>query len=224
MADLDFVPFLVSLRLALETTAILLCLSFPLAWVFARSTRAWTPFIESLFTLPLVLPPTVLGFYLLVCFAPGSGLGDLWEGLTGSRLVFTFQGLVVASCVAGFPFMLNALRAGIQAVPRSLIEASATLGKGFPVTFLRVVVPCMRASILSGVIMTFAHTLGEFGVVLMIGGSIPGATKVASIAIYEAVEAHRLESAHAYALILVVFSYACVLALNYLNRRGRERV
>lgn len=223
MSSLDLVPFWVSLKLACITTACLLAIGFPLSLVFARSRRAWLPWVESLFTLPLVMPPTVLGFYVLVFLSPRSPVGAMWERLSGHRLAFSFEGLVLASIIAGFPFMLNSLRDGIMALPKSQMEASATLGKGGIEGFFRVMVPQMRGPILSGIIMTFTHTLGEFGVVLMIGGSLPGKTKVASIAIYEAVEAQRLDLAHVYALILVVFSYLCVLALNILHRREHRR-
>jgi molybdate transport system permease protein len=219
---IDLVPFRVSLLLALWTTGILLVVSFPLAWVFARSGRRWIPYVESFFSIPLVLPPTVLGFYILIVLSPSSFIGAGFQRLFGTRLAFSFTGLVIASCISGFPFMLTSLRNGIIAVPGNLLDAAYTLGKGRLETAVRIVLPNMRPAVLAGLVMTFAHTLGEFGVVLMIGGSIPGATKVVSIAIYERVEAQDFRAAHVYALILVVASYAGVLLLNRLQRRERR--
>jgi len=218
MPSLDLTPFLVSLHLGLWTTGLLLVVLFPLAWVFARSKGRWVPWVESLFSLGLVLPPTVLGFYLLIFLSPLSPVGQFLEQTWGLRLVFSFPGLVVASCVAGTPFMLMALRTGMAAVPESLLEASWTLGKGRLETLVRVVLPLIRPAILTGVVTTFAHTLGEFGVVLMIGGSLPGVTKVVSIAIFERVEAQDWAQAHVYAVVLLVVSYAAVFLLNRLQR------
>jgi len=219
----DLVPFRVSLSLAFSATLILVLATFPLAWIFATSKRRWLPFVESLFSLPLVLPPTVLGFYLLVFFSPYSPVGEFLKATFGITLVFSFPGMVLASCVSGLPFMVSALRNGILAVPRSLMEASWTLGKGHLETIVRVVLPNMRPAILAGVVTTFAHCLGEFGVVLMIGGSIPGLTKTVSIAIYERVEAQDFSSAHAYAMVLVAISYLGVFALNHIQRLERRR-
>lgn len=221
--DLDLAPFAVSLRLGLWVTAVLAVAMFPCAWLFARSRRAWVPWVESLFSISLVLPPTVLGFYLLFFFSPNAPVGRFFEQAFGLRLAFTFPGLVVASCIAGTPFMVTALRNGIQAVPEHLLEASWTLGKGRLETMWRVVLPNMRPAIVAGVVTTFAHTLGEFGVVLMIGGSLPGLTKVVSIAIYEQAEAQHFEQAHLYAAILLVLSYAGVYLLNRVQRLERRR-
>jgi len=221
--NLDFQPFLVSFQLGFWVTTILVVTMFPLAWLFARSRRSWIPWVESLFSLSLVLPPTVLGFYLLIFFSPFSPVGTFLETAFGLRLVFTFPGLVFASCIAGIPFMLTALRNGILAIPEHLLEASWTLGKGKLETVWRVVLPNMRPAILAGVITTFAHTLGEFGVVLMIGGSLPGVTKVVSIAIFERAEAQDFASAHVYAAILVVVSYVGVFMLNRLQRNRNHR-
>jgi molybdate transport system permease protein len=223
MPPLDGTPFLVSIALGSWVTGLLLVTLFPLAWVFARSRGAWVAWVEPLFSLSLVLPPTVLGFYLLVFFSPLSPVGGFLERTFGLRLVFTFPGLVLASCIAGTPYMLNALRNGILAIPESLFEASWTLGKGTLDTVFRVVLPNMRPALVAGVVTTFAHTLGEFGVVLMIGGSLPGITKVVSIALYEKAEAGDWGTAHAYALILLVVSYAAVFLLNRLQRQEARR-
>ena len=220
----DPVPFWVSLHLGLWVTAILLVVCFPLAWIFTRSRRvAWVPWVESATSLPLVLSPTVLGFYLLLLLSPRGAVGRFFLSVFHVRLAFTFPGIVIGGCVASLPFMLSALRTGLLSVPTQLFDASYTLGRGVLATFFRVVVPAMRSSILAGVINTFAHTLGEFGVVLMIGGSIPGVTKVVSIAVYERVESLNFADAHLYAAILVVVSYGGVLLLNRMQHRQARR-
>ena len=219
MNNFDFVPFLVSFELATWVTVILLVAVFPLAWVFGRSKRGWMPFVEALCSVGLVLPPTVLGFYLLVAFSPNNFIGAFFLKTFGFRIAFSFPGMVVAASIAGLPFMLSALRAGSSSVPQNLLEASWTLGKSRAATVVRVGVPNMKGAILAGVVTTFAHTLGEFGVVLMIGGSIPGVTKVVSVAIYEQWEAGNDMQAHLYAVVLLVISYAGVLAMNLAQRR-----
>lgn len=220
---LDAIAFWVSLRLGLWVTGILVVICFPLAWAFARSGGRWVPWVESLASLPLVLSPTVLGFYLLIVLSPRGFIGQLFLSVFHVRLAFSFAGIVIAGCVASLPFMLSSLRAGILAVPSQLLDASYTLGKGRLETLVRVVIPNMRSSILTGIINSFAHTLGQFGVVLMVGGSIPGVTKVVSIAVYERVESLDFADAHAYAAILVVISYGGVYLLNRLQRREPRR-
>jgi len=221
--NLDLLPFLVSLRLGLWVTVLLLLLCFPLAWVFARSRGRWVPWVESLTSLPLVLSPTVLGFYLLILLSPRGPLGSLFYSLLHVRLAFTFAGIVIAGCVSSLPFMLSALRTGVLSVPGHLLDASYTLGKSRLETILRIVIPNMRSSIVAGVVNTFAHTIGAFGVVLMIGGSIPGVTKVVSIAVYEKVESLDFSGAHVYSGILVLVSYIGVLLLNRIQRREARR-
>jgi molybdate transport system permease protein len=174
-------------------------------------------------SLPLVLSPTVLGFYLLILLSPRGPVGRFFSTVFHIRLAFTFVGIVIAGCVSSLPFMLSALRTGILAVPSHLLDASYTLGKGRIETIFRVVLPNMKSGIVAGIINTFAHTIGEFGVVLMIGGSIPGVTKVVSIAVYERVESLNFGSAHVYAVILVVVSYFGVLLLNRIQRREARR-
>lgn len=220
---MDLMPFMVSLQLGLWVTVILAVTMFPCAWLFARSRGSWVPWVESLFSLSLVLPPTVLGFYLLLFFSPLSPLGAWLQTSFGIRLVFTFPGLVLASCIAGVPYMLTALRNGILAIPEHVLEASWTLGKGRLETIWRVVLPNMRPSIFAGLITTFAHTLGEFGVVLMIGGSLPGVTKVVSIAIFERAEAQDFASAHLYAGVLLIVSYLGVFLMNRMQRQELYR-
>jgi molybdate transport system permease protein len=219
----DPVPFWVSLHLGLWVTVLLFLICFPLAWVFSQSKRKWVLWVESAASLPLVLSPTVLGFYILMLLSTRGPVGQFFLQVFHVRLAFSFPGIVIAGCVSSLPFMLTALRTGILAVPPHLLEASYTLGKGKVETVIRVVIPNMRSGILAGFVNTFAHTLGQFGIVLMVGGSIPGVTKVVSIAVYERVESLDFSGAHLYAAILVVVSYVGVLLLNRLQRRERKR-
>jgi molybdate transport system permease protein len=221
--SLDFVPFLVSARLAAWVTGILLCLGFPLAWLFARARGSWAIWVESLVCLPLVLSPTVLGFYLLAAISPRGPLGQTFESVFRSRLAFSFAGIVLGECVSGLPFMLTALKTGISGVREELFEASYSLGKGRIETAIRVVLPNMRAGLLAGIVTTFAHAIGEFGIVLMIGGSIPGVTKTVSIAVYERVESMDFGSAHVYSIILVAASYVGIFMLTSLKRIEARR-
>jgi molybdate transport system permease protein len=220
---IDWVPFWVSAQLGLWVTGILLVVGFPLAWLFAFSRRRWVIWIESVFSLPLVLAPTVVGFYLLLLLSPQNGIGRLFQDWFGVRLAFSFPAIVFAGCVSALPSMLTGLKTGLLGLPVSLLEASATLGKGPLETLFRVVLPQVRGGVLAGVILTFAHTLGEFGVVLMIGGSLPGITKVVSIAIYERVESLDFSTAQLYALVLIAVAYPLVVALNHLQRQARRR-
>lgn len=220
---MDWVPFWVSAQLGLWVTILLLVIAFPLAWLFVFSSRRWMVWVESVFSLPLVLAPTVMGFYLLLLLSPQNALGRFFEQTFGVRLAFSFPAIVFAGCVSALPSMLAGLKTGLLALSPSLLEASATLGKGPIETFFRVVLPQVRGGVLVGVILTFAHTLGEFGVVLMIGGSLPGVTKVVSIAIYERVEALDFGTAHVYALVLIAVAYPLVVALNHLQRQQARR-
>ena len=181
------------------------------------------PWVESTAALPLVLSPTVLGFYLLILLSPRGAVGRFFLSTFHVRLAFSFAGIVVAGCVASLPFMLSALRTGILSVPTQLLDASYTLGKGRVETMVRVVIPNMRSGIVAGIVNTFAHTIGGFGVILMVGGSLPGVTKVVSIAVYERVESLDFGNAHLYSAILVVISYVGVLLLNRLQRREARR-
>lgn len=211
---IDWEAVWLSVRLAAATTAVLLVVGMPLAWWLARSTRRWRPLVEAVVALPLVLPPTVLGFYLLVAMGPTGPLGVLWAGATGDRLAFTFEGLLLASVVYSLPFAVQPFAIAFAAVDRSLLEASWTLGRSGLATFVRVVVPLSAGGILTGLVLTFAHTLGEFGVVLMVGGGISGETRTVSIAIYDRVQALDYAGAAATALPLLLVSFA-VLAVTY---------
>ena len=211
---IDWQAVWLSVRLAATTTAVLLVVGMPIAYWIARSRRPWRPLVEAVVALPLVLPPTVLGFYLLMAMGPNGPLGALWAGATGGRLAFSFEGLLVASVIYSLPFAVQPFSVAFAAVDRSLLETSWTLGRSGPATFLRVVVPLSAGGILTGMVLTFAHTLGEFGVVLMVGGNIPGETRTVSIAIYDRVQALDYAGAAATALPLLVVSFA-VLAVTY---------
>lgn len=203
-----------SIRLAATTTAVLVVVGMPLAYWIARSRRPWRPLVEALVALPLVLPPTVLGFYLLLAMGPSGPLGALWAGATGGRLSFSFEGLLIASVLYSLPFAVQPFSVAFAAVDGSLLEVSWTLGRSGFATFLRVVVPLSMTGILTGMVLAFAHTLGEFGVVLMVGGNIAGETRTVSIAIYDRVQALDYAGAAATALLLLLISFG-VLALTY---------
>ncbi len=213
------VPLWLTLKLSFWTTLILLIIGIPLSYYLAYTKHRINALLEALISLPLVLPPTVLGFYLLLLFNKKGFLGYLWYKLFGKQLVFHFEGIVLASVIYSMPMMIHPLTAGFRSVPKNLIEASWTLGKSKLETLLRVILPNMKASILTGLVLSFAHTVGEFGVVLMVGGSIEGETKVVSIAIYDAVEKIDYSTAHMYAFILLSFSLFALLSLYILNRR-----
>lgn len=206
-----------TLRLAATTTAVLLVLGMPVAYWLARSRRPWRPLVEAAIALPLVLPPTVLGFYLLLAMGPAGPLGALWTGAIGGRLAFSFEGLLLASVISSLPFAVQPFTVAFASVDRSLLETSWTLGRSGPATFLRVVVPLSTGGIITGLVLAFAHTVGEFGVVLMVGGSIPGETRTLSIAIYDRVQALDYGGAAAASLPLLILSFV-VLAATYAFR------
>lgn len=218
---MDYQAIALSLRLATVTSLILLAVGVPLAYWIAFSRRRWKFVVEAVVALPLVLPPTVLGFYILLAISPRSPVGALYAKLTGGLLPFSFAGLVVASVLYSLPFMVQPVAAAFGAVDRKLIEASWCLGVSRGVTFRRVVAPLARAGIATGVILTFAHTLGEFGVVLMVGGNIAGVTRTVSISIYDQVQGLNYAAAGQTSLLLLAISFA-VLATTYaLGRRFR---
>ncbi len=220
----DLGPLWLTLYLATVTTAILLLLGTPLAWWLATTRSPVKPAIEAITALPLVLPPTVLGFYLLVFLSPDSTLGGLWVQLTGDALTFSFAGLVVASVLYSLPFMVQPLQTAFAAVGRGPMEAAASLGAKPLDAFLHVAAPLSLRGFVTAAVLSFAHTLGEFGVVLMVGGNIPGRTRVISIAIYEHVETLRYEEAHVLSAGLVLFSFLVLLWVYSLNRRAAIRV
>lgn len=216
---MDFLTtLLLTLRLAAITTLILLALGIPTAYALANM-RSWIkPLLEALVSLPLVLPPTVIGFYLLLAFSPNSTMGAWLQNTLDVRLVFTFEGLVLGSVIYSFPFMVQPLQSGFEHLPAHLAEAAYTLGKSRWTTLWQVLLPNIRPALLSGVVLSFAHTIGEFGVVLMIGGNIPGVTKVASIAIYDEVEALNFVAANQYALSMVILTLLFLILFFRFNR------
>ena len=218
---MDLTPFILSFKLAGVTTFSLFFLALPLAWWLSQTKSLFKPFIEALTALPIVLPPSVLGFYLLVAFAPDSPVGAFLQKCCDLKLVFSFPGLVVASIIYSFPFMVQPLQSGFESLSRRMIEASYLAGKGFWTTLWRVALPNIKPSLLTAIIVTFAHTVGEFGVVLMVGGSIPGETKVASVAIYEFVEQLDYDKAHIYSAIMLVMSFLVLLGVYVFNKRFR---
>ncbi len=218
--QIDFTPFLLSFKLALITTIVLFVVALPIAWWLSQTRSLFKPFIEAIGAMPIVLPPSVLGFYILVVFAPNSWLGQMLENLIGIKLLFNFWGLVVASVIYSFPFMLQPLQSGFESLNRAMIEASYIAGKSKLITLFRVALPNIKPSLITALIITFAHTVGEFGVVLMVGGSIPGQTKVASIAIYEMVELMDYKTAHIYSAIMVAISFVVLLSVYIFNRKS----
>jgi len=219
---MDLMPFWLSLRLASTTTLVLLVLGTPLAWWLARTRSAARPLVEALVTLPLVLPPTVLGFYLLLLLGPRGPLSPLLQ-LLDLRLVFSFTGLVIGSVIFSAPFVVNPLKDAFEAIPRGQLEMAATLGAAPLDRFRSVALPLAASGFVTASVLGFAHTLGEFGVVLMIGGNIPGETQVLSIAIYDRVEQLDYHAAQLYSLVLVAFSFAVLVALHW-SRRSRALV
>lgn len=212
-----------SLRLSLLTTAILLVVSVPVAAWLAFSRRRWTVVVEAVVALPLVLPPTVLGYYVLVAVGNRSPVGRWWESVTGGPLAFSFTGLLVASVLYSLPFAVQPLLASFAGVDRRLLEASAVLGRSSIATVLRVVLPLSKAGVATATVLTFAHTMGEFGVVLMVGGNIPGETRTVSIAVYDSVQAFDYATAGRTSLALLAFSLV-VLTVTYALQRQGSRV
>lgn len=217
--SLDWRVVFVTVKLAGVSTVILLLGGTPLAWWLARSRSRLRPLVEAVVALPLVLPPTVLGFYLLVMLGPAGPIGNVWESIGGPRLVFSFPGLVVGSVLYSLPFVVQPLQNAFAAVPTRLLDAAATLRASPLDRFISVVVPLARPGFLTAATLGFAHTVGEFGVVLMIGGNIPGRTEVLSIALYNHVEALEYGQAHVLAALLLVFSFSVLLTVYALNRR-----
>ncbi|TNE54721.1 MAG: molybdate ABC transporter permease subunit [Bacteroidetes bacterium] len=207
-------PIWLSLKLAACTSIILFVIAVPITYWLSLSKSIWKPLVETIITLPLVLPPTVLGFYFLMVFGTGNPFGAWLEEHLGMRFVFSFEGLVLASVIYSFPFMVQPIQNALSSLPKGIRETAWVYGKGKWKTLFQVLLPSIRPSILSAVILTFVHTMGEFGMVLLIGGSIPGETRLASIAIFEEVEALNYANAHSYSLILISFAFVIVLILN----------
>lgn len=215
----DWQPLWLTFKLAGVTTLILCLIGIPFAWWLAHTRVRIKPALEALVSMPLVLPPSVLGFYLLLAFSPQSGFGHFLDQVIGLKLAFSFEGLVLGSIIFSFPFLVHPVQSGFQNLPPSLSEAAFTLGKSRWQTFLHVLLPNIKPSLLAGIVLSFAHTVGEFGVVLMIGGNIPGETRVASIAIYDEVESLNYDAANFYALVLFAVSFVLLLVVYWLNKK-----
>lgn len=216
---IDFEPIFLTLKLALVTTLLLLIVGLPLAYWLAFSKTKSKVIIEAIVSLPLVLPPSVLGFYLLIAFSPENAFGHFLENYFNIRLVFTFKGLVIASVLYSLPFMVQPLQSGFKSISKNLIDASYTLGKSKRQTLFKVLLPNMKTALITGIVLSFAHTIGEFGVVLMIGGSIPSETKVVSIAVFDEVTAMNYHTANVYSAILLIFSFVVLVTVYSINRR-----
>lgn len=221
MEAISLEPVWLSLELAVVTTVVLLALSAPLAWWLARSKSAWCAPVGAVVTLPLVLPPSVMGFYILVVLGPHGPLGQFTQSMGWGLLTFTFPGLVIGSLVYSLPFAVQPLQGAFEALGDRPMEVAATLGAKPIDAFFSVVLPLVRPGVFTATVLTFAHTIGEFGVVLMIGGNIPGKTQVVSTEIYTFVEAMEYDKAHILAGGMLVFSFIVLLALSFLNRRAK---
>lgn len=216
-------PLLLTIKLAALTTVILLLIGTPIAWWLANTRIRFKPLVEAVVALPIVLPPTVMGFYLLLLLSPTGFIGSWWVELTGSALTFTFTGLVIASVMYSFPFVVQPLQSAFEGVGKDYMEAARTLGASRLDAFFSIAVPLARRGFLTATVLGFAHTLGEFGVVLMVGGNIPGETRVISIAIYDHVEMLNYGKAHVLAGILLGFAFITVLTMYIVNHRDRVR-
>ncbi|MEM6387176.1 MAG: molybdate ABC transporter permease subunit [Pseudomonadota bacterium] len=213
-----------TVKLAALTTVILMVIAVPLGWWLATTKARTRPLFEAITALPLVLPPTVLGFYLLVLMRPDAPLGGLWVTLTGSTLAFSFSGLVLASVVYSLPFAVQPMQTAFAAVPQASLDAARTLGATSRDALFTVALPQARRGFLTGMVLSFAHTVGEFGVVLMVGGNIPGTTRVISIEIFNAVETLDYATAHTLSAWLLLSSLAVLTLVYLLNGRGGARV
>jgi molybdate transport system permease protein len=224
LSTLDFSPFLLSFKLAGITTLILFIIALPLSWYLSQTKSKLKPLLEAITALPIVLPPSVLGFYMLVVLSQNSMLGSFFSDVFDVSLVFNFTGLVVASCFYSIPFMVQPLQSGFESLDKNMIDASYVSGKSKLVTLLRVALPNIKPSLITAIIITFAHKVGEFGVVLMVGGSIPGETKVASVAIYEMVEIMDYQSAHIYSGAMVAMSFLVLLLVYSFNQKQAKKI
>jgi len=220
--NLEFTPFILSFKLAFVTTLILFIIALPLAWGLSQTKSKAKPILEAITALPIVLPPSVLGFYILYTLSLNSPIGAFFDEYFGIKLVFNFTGLVIASCFYSLPFMVQPLQSGFETLNKNMLEASYISGKSKFTTLLYVALPNIKPALLTAIIVTFAHTVGEFGVVLMVGGSIPEETKVASVAIYEFVEILDYESAHIYSGIMVILSFIVLFGVYVFNAKQKK--
>lgn len=222
LTNIEFTPFWISFKLAYITVLILFIISLPLAWYLSQTNSKAKPYIEAVTALPIVLPPSVLGFYILWALSANSPIGSFFDEVFGVQLVFNFTGLVIASCFYSLPFMVQPLQSGFESINKNMLEASYISGKSKLETLFKVALPNIKPALLTAIIVTFAHTVGEFGVVLMVGGSIPDETKVASVAIYEFVELLDYSTAHIYSGIMVVMSFIVLLGVYIFNAKQRK--
>ncbi len=220
---MDFGPLWLSARLAFVTSLVLIVLGAPLAWWLSQTRSRWQPVVQAIVAMPIVLPPTVLGFYLLILLGPKGAIGAWWVELSGDALTFSFTGLVIASCVYSLPFAIQPLQNAFESLPRKTIEAAWTLGASRLDAFFSVAVPLSLRGFVSAIVLSFAHTLGEFGVVLMVGGNIPGETRVVSIAIYDHVETLNYAAAHQLSLVLIAFAFVALFGMFLINRRWQSK-
>jgi len=217
----DFGPLWLTVKLAGLTTVILLLIGTPVAWWLSKTQSRFKPIVEAISTLPIVLPPTVMGFYLLILLGPHGWIGQWWVQLTGSALTFSFTGLLIASVIYSFPFVVQPLQSAFESVGKNLLEAAHTLGAKPLDAFVSITMPLARRGYLTAIVLGFAHTLGEFGVVLMVGGNIPDETRVVSIAIYDHVESLEYSEAHVLSLTLLGFAFITVLLMFIFNNKNR---
>jgi molybdate transport system permease protein len=217
-------PFILTFKLASITTLFLLLIGVPVGYWLAYSRNRLKIIAEAFIALPIVLPPSVLGFYLLLAFSPQNSFGNWLDEYFDTRLVFTFPGLVIASILYSMPFMIQPIQSGFQQLPSSLRDASYTLGKSRTTTLLKVLLPNIKTSLITGCILAFAHTIGEFGVVLMVGGNIPGETRVLSIAIYDEVESMNYQAANRYSSMLLAFTFLVLVAVYLINHHHSRKI
>ena len=216
-------PLWLSVQLATITMLLLLLIATPLGWWLARTRSRTRPVVQAIVALPIVLPPTVMGFYLLILLGPAGAIGSWWLELTGSALTFSFTGLVIASCIYSLPFAVQPIMSAFESVSQSDLEAAWTLGADRRDAFFSIALPQSTRGYLNAAVLSFAHTLGEFGVVLMVGGNIPGETRLISIDIYDQVESLNYAAAHQLSAVLLIFAFAILLALFVANRRWQQR-
>ena len=218
MTTVEWQAIGLTLRLAFVTTLLLLIISLPLAWWLSRGKGVAITLVESVVTLPLVLPPTVLGYYLLVAMSPEAWLGKIWFAMFDTNLVFSFSGLVIGSILYSLPFVVQPIRDGFKSIPDELLEVAQTMGANRWQRMRKVVLPLAQPMIITGAVLGFAHTIGEFGVVLLIGGNIPGETRVLSIALFDYVESLQVQQANVLATGMLLFSLAVLLCVNLFNK------
>lgn len=219
---LELTPLWLTLKLSFFTTLILFFVAIPLASWLSHNKTIFKTIAEVIVSMPLVLPPSVLGFYMLVAFSPGNAFGEFLEKWFDVRLVFSFEGLLIASVIYSLPFMVHPMQSGLSSLSPSLKEAAYSLGKTKWQTLIKVLLPNIKSSLLTGIVLTFAHTVGEFGVVLMIGGNIPNKTRTASVAIYDEVESFNYHNANVYATILLVLSFVILFSMYLVNRKVQQ--